>query len=90
MASATLSEVQHDLPEYMRRVQQGEEIEVRLHDKIVGKIVPVEDPDDVVSDNASANIDWSELRDWRKKVWGSKPVSGKPTSEVVYESRGDR
>lgn len=85
METATIREAQHNLAAYVRRVEQGEEIEIRRRNKVVARLVPAGE-----FGTASRALNWAELREWRRKAWGSKPTPGKPTSELVYESRGDR
>ena len=85
MESATIREVQHNLAAYVRRVENGEEIEIRRRNKVVARLVAGGN-----SATAAEKVDWSDMAEWRRKVWGGKPLPGKPTSEIVYESRGDR
>lgn len=40
MNSVNVTELRQHLPEYLKQVQQGEEIEVTLHGKIIARIVP--------------------------------------------------
>ncbi len=85
MTTATVSDIQHNLAAYLRRVEAGEAIEIRRHNKVVARLVPG-DNDDV----PGLRVDWSDMRTWRRQVWGDRPLPGTPTSEIVYESRGDR
>ena len=36
------------------------------------------------------DLHWGQVAERRQRLWGDEPVPGKPTSEVVYEARGDR
>ena len=85
METATIREAQHNLAAYVRRVEHGEEIEIRRRNKVVARLVPAGE-----SAMSSRDLNWGDLREWRRKVWGEKPVPGKPLSEIVYESRGNR
>ena len=85
METATIREVQHNLAAYVRRVEHGEEIEIRRRNKVVARLVPCGD-----SANAARKVDWGEVGVWRRRIWGDKPAPGKAVSEIVSESRGDR
>jgi len=85
MESATIREVQHNLAAYVRRVENGEEIEIRRRNKVVARLVAGGD-----TALAGRKVDWAAVGEWRRKAWGGKPLPGKPVSEIVYESRGDR
>ena len=85
METATIREVQHNLAKYVRRVEQGEEIEIRRRNKVVARLVP-----SGVPETPARDLHWEEVEERRRRLWGDKPVPGKPTSEIVYESRGDR
>lgn len=85
MESATIREVQHNLAAYVRKVEHGQEVEIRRRNRVVARLVPAgETPE------PARKVDWKHLREWRRKMWGDKPLPGKPLSEIVYESRGDR
>ncbi len=85
MKSATIREVQHNLAKYLRRVELGEEIEIRRRNKIIAKLIPSVD-----LSQKTKKVDWSIVAERRRKQWGGKPLPGKPLSEIVYEARGDR
>ncbi|MEI6544995.1 MAG: type II toxin-antitoxin system prevent-host-death family antitoxin [Methylococcales bacterium] len=40
MNSVNVTELRQHLPEYLKQVQQGEEIEITLHGKTIARIVP--------------------------------------------------
>ncbi len=40
MASVNVTELRQHLPEYLKQVQEGEEIVITLHGKIIARIVP--------------------------------------------------
>ena len=85
METATIREVQHNLAAYVRKVEHGEEIEIRRRNKVVARLVPARD-----SAEADRDLDWGEVSERRHRLWGGKPAPGKPASKIVYESRGDR
>jgi len=85
MESATIREVQHNLAAYLRRVEQGEDIVIRRRNKIVARLIPAGG-----YDAAPRDLDWGKVRERREALWGGKPARGKPVSEIVRESRGDR
>lgn len=85
METATIRQVQHNLAAYVRKVEHGQEVEIRRRSRVVARLVPAGDAAKPVK-----NLNWGELREWRRKVWGDKPLPGKPVSEILYEARGDR
>lgn len=85
METATIREVQHNLAAYVRRVEHGQEVEIRRRNQVVARLVPAGE-----AAKPARDLNWGELREWQRKVWGGKPAPGKPASEIVYESRGDR
>ncbi|MEQ1622075.1 MAG: type II toxin-antitoxin system prevent-host-death family antitoxin [Methylococcales bacterium] len=40
MQSVNVTELRQHLPDYLKQVQQGEEIEITLHGKIIARMVP--------------------------------------------------
>jgi prevent-host-death family protein len=43
MEPVNVTELRQHLPSYLGKVQQGEEIQVTLHGKVIARIVPVRD-----------------------------------------------
>ena len=85
METATIREVQHNLAAYVRKVEHGQEVEIRRRNRVVARLVPA------ASMLAPARDPrWGEVRERLRRMWGDKPAPGKPTSEIVYESRGER
>jgi prevent-host-death family protein len=82
MESATIREVQHNLAAYVRRVEHGEEIEIRRRSKVVARLVPAAN-----GKTAERDLNWEAVSERRNRLWGGKPAPGKPASEIVYESR---
>ena len=85
METATIREVQHNLAAYVRKVEHGQEIVIRRRNRVVARLVPAGE-----TPGPARRVNWEDMREWRRKVWGDKPLPGKPLSEIVYESRGDR
>lgn len=85
MVTATIREVQHNLAAFIRRVENGQEVVIRRRNRVVARLVP-----STPQPGERRRVDWSDLREWQRKVWGDKPLPGKPVSEILYEARGDR
>jgi prevent-host-death family protein len=85
MEAVLMRDVQHNLAAYLRRVEQGEVVEIRRRNRVVARLVSVERPA-----KRMAGRNWGELREWRRKTWGATPVAGTTVSEIVLESRGER
>ena len=85
METATIREVQHNLAAYVRKVEHGQEVEIRRRNRVVARLVPAGE-----TSQPARKVDWRDHWEWLGRVWGDKPLPGKPVSEIVYESRGDR
>lgn len=85
MKIITVREAQHNLASVLRRVEQGEEIEVVRRKKPVARIVPVRS-----SETASGTIDWSDLPDRLGKIWKGGAAKGESTDAILDDLRGDR
>lgn len=85
MTSVTIREAQHNLAKYLRLVEDGEEVEIRRRDKVVARLVP-----GGVGATYVARPDWGAVAERRQQLWGGKPVSGAPASQIVSDGRGDR
>ena len=85
METATIREVQHNLAAFVRKVEHGQEVEIRRRNRVVARLVPAGE-----ASRPARKVDWSGHREWLSRVWGDKPLPGKPISEIVYDSRGDR
>jgi antitoxin (DNA-binding transcriptional repressor) of toxin-antitoxin stability system len=79
MKTATIREVQHNLSEVLSCVARGEEVAVLRRGKMVAKLVPP-DPRPPASPDFLARA---------QAVWGDAP-EGRPLSQIVSESRGER
>ncbi len=85
MEAVTIREVQHNLAAYLRKVEHGQEIDIRRRNRVVARLVPAGE-----APRTARNLNWGELMEWRRKMWGDKPAPGKPISEILYEARGER
>ena len=85
METATIRDVQHNLAAYVRKVEHGQEIKIMRRKQVVARLVPAGE-----SLESTRKVNWKDMWEWRRKMWGDKPLPGKPISEIVYESRGDR
>ena len=79
MKTITVSEAQAGLPELLRLVAAGEEVELVQQQQPVAKLVP--------PDWEAKRVEWSDT--WAKvdAVFGGEPVAGQPGSQVVIEGR---
>ena len=85
METATIREVQHNLAAYVRKAEHGQQVEIRRRNRVVARLVPAATPRASVRDPK-----WGEARERLRRMWGDKPAPGKPISEILYESRGER
>lgn len=85
METATIRQVQHNLAAYVLRVEQGEEIEIRRRTKVVARLVPVTTPV-----RESRDLEWGNMRKRLHRMWGRETARGKPVSDILYETRGER
>ena len=73
----TLHTARTKLDALLRRVAAGEEIQIVEKRKPVARLVPpVPQP-----------VDWSETFARLDEVWGTRPLPGKPGSEIVCAGR---
>ena len=77
MKTVTLHTAKTKLDSLLRLVAAGEEIEIVVKRKAVARLVPP----------AEQEVDWAETFAKLEKVWGNKPLAGKPGSEIVSEGR---
>lgn len=83
MQSATVREVQHNLASILKRVEHGEEIEIRRRRRPVARLVPIPPSPD-------GPVDWSGLNERLARMYGGRMVGGKTAGELVAEGRGER
>lgn len=77
MKTVTLKTVRSRLDSLLRLVAEGEEIEIIERRKTVARLVP---PVPEVAD-------WAESFAKLEKIWGRKPLPGKPGSRIVRDGR---
>ncbi len=80
MRTATVREVQHNLPKILRAVGRGEVVEITRRRRVVARVVPAAPP------IAGGLPDFVARA---RAIWGGRPA-GTPTSEIVIEARADR
>ena len=83
MQTATIREVQHNFARFIRLVEAGEEVQILRRNKPVARLTPVEA-------GPGASADWSGVSARRAAVFRAGRPPGKPVSDLVLESRGDR
>ncbi len=81
MRKTTIREVQHNLSQVLRWVEDGEEVEVTRRDRVVAKIVP--------AGHVSKTPRWPDFAKRAEAIWGKRP-RGKPASEILIEDRKER
>ncbi|HET9129485.1 MAG TPA: antitoxin Phd/YefM, type II toxin-antitoxin system domain protein [Terriglobia bacterium] len=81
MKTATIREVQHNLSKILRWVEDGEEVLVTKHKRIVANIVP--------STRRNGELKWPDFGQRMKKI-SLRPVGGKPLSRIISEERDER
>ncbi len=82
MKTASLRQVQHNLGEVLRWVNDGEEVEITRRRKPVAKLVPLKMQSDVV--------DWDEHARALRATSGKKRAKALSASELVIEQRNER
>lgn len=85
MKSITVREAQHNLARVLRRVEEGEEIEVVRRKQPVARIVPARSPGD-----ASGTVDWTDLQTRLNRIWKGRVARGRSTDSILDNLRGDR
>lgn len=85
MKTISVREAQHNLASVLRRVEQGEEIEVVRRKQPVARIVPIRSTAD-----AAGTIDWSDLPARLDHIWKGRTAAGRSTDDILDDLRGDR
>ena len=80
MKSVSIETAQKNLPELLRQVEAGEELQLTRKKKVVAKIIPIEEA-------ASVAKGWSEHFRKLKKIYGNRTARGKACSQIVIEGR---
>ncbi len=84
MQTATIREVQHHLSSVLKKVEEGEEIQVLRRSKPIARIVPLKPA------GPEASADWTNHASEISRIFGGRIVSGQPMETIVSEGRGDR
>jgi len=83
--TVTTREAQHNLAKLLRRVEQGEQIEVLRRKKPVAHIVPVRP-----AGAEPGKVDWSDFPDRLDKIWHGGMAPGRSTDDILDDLRGER
>lgn len=83
MTNATVRQIQHNFAAVLRKIEAGEEVEIRRRNRPVARLVPI-------GAETSRSADWSGLRAWRARLFPRGKIRGKSASELIGEARGDR
>jgi antitoxin (DNA-binding transcriptional repressor) of toxin-antitoxin stability system len=87
MKTATVREVQEHLPELLRVIAAGEEIEVTSKKKPVARIVPWKSIRRKRQTRKARKALWGDHMDKLRAIWGDTPAPGKPAGEIIIEGR---
>jgi antitoxin (DNA-binding transcriptional repressor) of toxin-antitoxin stability system len=80
MKTATVRDIRHDFARVLSWIEDGEQVEITRHKRVVARLVPVK--------SKPRTIKWPDFAARRKKTFPFG-VKGKPVSEIVDEGRGD-
>ncbi|MCC5805444.1 MAG: type II toxin-antitoxin system prevent-host-death family antitoxin [Opitutales bacterium] len=83
--TVTTREAQHNLAQVLRRVEQGERIEVLRRKKPIAHIVPIRP-----AGAEPGKVDWSDLPARLEKIWHGRMAPGHSTDEILDDLRGER
>ena len=81
MKTASVRQVQHNLSEILRWVEDGQEVLVTKRSRAVAKLVPATDQ--------TAPVQWPDFVKRAEAIWGKRP-RGKPVSRIIIDSRKER
>jgi antitoxin (DNA-binding transcriptional repressor) of toxin-antitoxin stability system len=82
MKVATVADLRNRFAEVSKWIEDGEKVEIRKRGRAFATLSPAPRP-------KKKKVEWPDLYARLKKIY-PKPVGGKPLSEILYESRGDR
>ncbi len=82
MKVATVADLRNKFARISQWIEDGEKVEIRKRGKVFATLSPV-------PRKKKKTIEWPDLMARLKKHF-PHPVKGKPLSEILYESRGDR
>ena len=81
MKTTTVREVQHNLGKILRWIEDGEEVVITRHKRVVANLV--------ASASKDRRTDWPDFTKRMKAIWGSAPA-GKPASRIIIDERSER
>ena len=82
MKVATVADLRNNFARISQWIEDGEKVEIRKRGKVFATLSP---PPSV----KKKKVEWPDLHARLRKIY-PEPVGGKPLSEILYESRGDR
>ena len=80
MKSVSIETAQKNLPELLREVEAGEELQLTRKKRVVAKIIPMPRIN-------KKKPDWAETFKKVNAIFGGKPAPGKPGSRIVIDGR---
>ncbi len=82
MKVASVADLRNRFARVSRWIEEGEKVEIRKRGKVFATLSPAKVP-------RKRKVEWPDLMARLRKHF-PHPVKGKPLSEIIYESRGDR
>ena len=83
MKTASVRQVQHNLADVLRQVEEGEEFQILRRNRPVAKLIPIQDV------YMEKTVDWAEHRSEVITIFKGRTITGKPMEKIVSEARGD-
>ena len=81
MKTATVRQIQHNLSEVLRWLEDGQEVEITRRNRVIARIVP--------AIGQSRPLTWPDFVERSARVWG-KRLRGKSVSRLIIEDRRER
>ena len=81
MKTANIRNVQHNLREVLRWVEQGHEVRITRRNRTVARLLPAQD--------APQAMEWPDFLARANRIWGKRP-RGKGVSRLIIEAREER
>jgi antitoxin (DNA-binding transcriptional repressor) of toxin-antitoxin stability system len=82
MKVATVADLRNKFARISQWIEDGEKVEIRKRGKVFATLAPARK-------KKKKPVEWPDLMARLKKHF-PEPLPGKPLSEILYESRGDR
>ncbi len=82
MKTATVREVQHGLASVLSQVQNGQEIAVTKHGKVIARIVP--------ATHTKGRLRWPDSATRMKQLMSGATLTRATPSEIIRKLRGER